>query len=260
MIGIWKQGYQRSENGWPMIDSAELDYGAIPGTNFKLGVRIGEPNAILKALIVRLHREVEPMIVTQIGCYTGTNTMPNSNHNSGTAIDYNWNKHAWKVRGTWGSRKPLVDKIVADFRGTVEWGGYWGDGWVDEMHFEMHFGPGHPGTIQLAKELWSEGLWGIFKPGAPPTNNPTPVPPTNDTFLLTIGSTGPLVVALQKGMNKVFPRYRATPLAEDGIYGPMTSAAVAEFQSRASEFNLDVDGDVGPLTRKALAAFGVKIV
>lgn len=253
-IGIWKQGHTISENGWPMIDTAELDYGPVPGTGFKLGVKKGEPNAILKALIWRLN-QVEPMITTQIGCYTGSNSMSNSNHNSGTAVDYNWNKHAWHARGTWGANKSKVDKVVADFRGCVEWGGYWSTSYLDEMHFEIHFAPGHQGTIDLARELWSDGLWGVFKPGAPPTTVPT-VPADLSVFLLTFGSTGALVTQLQRRMNEVFRSYKAMPLDEDGIYGPNTSAAVAEFQSRAV---LDVDGDVGPLTRAALAKYGVKI-
>lgn len=255
---VWKQGHDRSENGWPMVNTAELDYGPIPGSGFKLGVRKGEPNAILKALAVRLHREVEPMITTQIGCYTESNSMSNSNHNSATAIDWNWNKHPWHARNTFGSNKAKVDRIVADFRGVVEWGGYWSASYLDEMHFEMHYGPGHQGTIDLARELWSDGLWNIFKPGADPV--PTiPLPPTSSAFLLTFGSTGPIVVSLQKQMNVIFRTYKAMPLLEDGIYGPGTSGAVAEFQRRATEFNLTVDGDVGPLTKAALAKFGVKL-
>jgi peptidoglycan hydrolase-like protein with peptidoglycan-binding domain len=58
-------------------------------------------------------------------------------------------------------------------------------------------------------------------------------------------------------MNKVFPRYRATPLVVDGIYGPATSAAVAEFQSRTGV--LAVDGDVGPKTRAELKKYGVVV-
>ncbi|AZS06592.1 lysin A [Mycobacterium phage JacoRen57] len=251
MAFIKKQGYWVSENGWPMCDTNELDYGAIPDVGMKLGVRIGEPNAILKALICRLHREVEPAIVSQIGCYTATNSMRNSNHNSATAIDFNWGKHPWKVRGTWGALKQKVDRIVADFRGVVEWGGYWSDSYVDEMHFEMHFAPGHQGTIDLARELWSDGLWDIWKPGVRPPS--TPAPPTTVYFLLTIGSTGDTVRKLQAQMKEVFRSY-AGHLEVDGIYGPRTAAAVAEFQRRTG---IGVDGDVGPITRTTLKKYGV---
>ncbi|AHN84049.1 endolysin [Mycobacterium phage Hawkeye] len=247
MSFIQKQGYWKSENGWRMCDTAELDYGVVPGTNFKLGVRKGSPNIILKSLIWRLNR-IEPMIVTQIGCYTATNSMANSNHNSATAIDYNWNKHPYQQWNTWPNRS-AVDQIVADFRGIIEFGGNWTSP-RDEMHFELHFAEGHQGTEDLARDLLN-GLWGIWAPGSGPS-----APPASggDAGILTIGSTGEEVRKLQDGMNKVFPNYRSMPLDVDGIYGPMTAAAVTEFQQRSG---ISVDGDVGPETKGKLATYGI---
>ena len=65
---------------------------------------------------------------------------------------------------------------------------------------------------------------------------------------LRIGSTGAEVVALQLQLNS---RARASlPLAVDGIFGPLTQAAVLAFQRQAG---LTPDGIVGPLTQAALA-------
>lgn len=247
MAFIQKQGYWKSENGWRMCDAAELDYTAVPGTNFKLGVRKGSPNIILKSLIWRLNR-IEPMITTQIGCYTDTNSMKNSNHNSATAIDYNWNKHPYQQWGTWGNLRSFVDKVVADFRGVVEFGGDWTSP-RDEMHFELHFAEGHKGTEDLANELRA-GLWGIWAPGGSPSDPPANIP---DGYL-QIGSSGGQVLALQRGMNKVFKNYKAMPLDEDGIFGPATASAVSEFQSRSL---IGVDGIVGPETKAKLATYGI---
>lgn len=61
------------------------------------------------------------------------------------------------------------------------------------------------------------------------------------------GSRGQEVVSLQRALNaQLFPRPR---LAEDGIFGPLTKAAVVAFQRQAG---IGVDGIVGPATRAAL--------
>ena len=251
MAFISKQGYLYSENGWRMCDANELDYTPVPVIGWKVGVRKGAPNTLLKALMVRLHREVEPIDIKQCGVFTATNSMGNSNHNSGTALDYNWNKHPFHAWGTWGANRGKVDKIIADFRGTIEFGGNWTSP-RDEMHFELHYGEGHAGTEALAAEL-RNGLWGIFAPGTEPTPG-TPTPTGDD--LLQLGDSGEKVVALQRELNRVFPKYKTTPLAEDGDYGPLTEAAVREFQERAG---ITVDGIVGPDTRAALKKHGVNL-
>ncbi|AEL98189.1 endolysin [Mycobacterium phage BigNuz] len=250
MAFIQKQGYWISENGWRMCDTAELDYTPVPGTNFGLGVRKGAPSVILKSVIWRLNR-IEPMITSQIGCYTAENSMRNSNHNSATAIDYNWNSHQYQKWGTWGGNRAAVDKVIADFRGIVEFGGNWTSP-RDEMHFELHFAEGHAGTEQLAQEL-RDGLWGIWKPGDAPSDAPSTGGGSADG-ILRIGSTGPEVLKMQQGMNAVFKNYKAMPLDEDGIFGPMTAAAVTEFQQRSL---IDVDGEVGPQTKAKLAEYGI---
>ncbi|MDB5511020.1 MAG: hypothetical protein JWR08_503 [Enterovirga sp.] len=67
--------------------------------------------------------------------------------------------------------------------------------------------------------------------------------------LLSRGSTGPEVRALQARLNEVHKPY--PPLKVDGIFGALTEAAVRGFQTRR---NLKVDGIVGPKTQAALTA------
>src|SRR5262245_23204818 len=65
--------------------------------------------------------------------------------------------------------------------------------------------------------------------------------------LLCVGSRGPEVVRLQQELNKqLFPRPN---LVEDGIFGPLTQAAVRAFQRQAG---IPVDGIAGPQTKAAL--------
>ena len=61
--------------------------------------------------------------------------------------------------------------------------------------------------------------------------------------MLSFGSTGPLVVGLQKSLN-LLPT-DLEPLKPDGIFGSRTRGRVQEFQDSN---DLDTDGVVGPLT------------
>lgn len=251
---VWKQGYAYSENGWPMINSDLLDFMPVPEIGWKVGVQIGVPNTLLKALMVRLNREVEPMDINQCGVFTVTNSMPNSNHNSGTALDYNWLKHPFEKWGTWSApQRAKIDKILNDFRGTIEFGGNWTDP-RDEMHFELAFGPANQMALQLANELYIDGLWGIFKPGKPPVTGPVVPPASADKGDLFLWVNAPdRVRILQRGMNAVFPSY--SKLDVDGDFGPKTEAVVREFQRRSG---LAVDGVVGVKVKAELAKFNIK--
>lgn len=73
------------------------------------------------------------------------------------------------------------------------------------------------------------------------------------TNTLKVGSRGAAVSNLQRGLNRVFPRY--SRLKVDGIYGTATASVVKTFQRKAG---LKVDGVVGPVTRAKLASMGVK--
>lgn len=88
--------------------------------------------------------------------------------------------------------------------------------------------------------------------GTAPTPQPPaptkPVPSGYFTGLLYIGSTGPQVSELQRRLKAAYSSY-AGHLPVDGDFGPLTDAAVREFQRRS---NLTVDGIVGPQTAAAL--------
>lgn len=66
--------------------------------------------------------------------------------------------------------------------------------------------------------------------------------------LVTRGCTGLDVKELQAALN-FHVRSPATPLATDGIFGPLTDARVREFQKLSG---ITADGDVGPITIGAL--------
>ena len=91
------------------------------------------------------------------------------------------------------------------------------------MHFEI--------SDQLIREWHATGVFGT-RPGAPP--DPA----------LSLGDRGPEVRLLQEKLNA-----SGAHLEVDGDFGRNTLAAVMAFQAA---HGLDVDGIVGPQTRRAL--------
>lgn len=75
---------------------------------------------------------------------------------------------------------------------------------------------------------------------------PTPIPSTKDE-VLSIGDTGEDVRELQEWLVKL--GYNVGSKGPDGDFGSKTYAAVIDFQRKN---NLDDDGIVGPLTKKAI--------
>ena len=69
------------------------------------------------------------------------------------------------------------------------------------------------------------------------------------TRLLSEGTTGADVLAMQSKLNRSVPR--VSPVKEDGIFGPKTKASVLAFQAAHS---LKADGIFGPVTSALLAA------
>jgi len=91
----------------------------------------------------------------------------------------------------------------------------------------------------------------------PPVTPPPPPPPGGfrppyPGYLIRQGQRSDNVRSMQQLLNCVrqrIPTLFTPPLAEDGVFGPLTLAAVRAFQSR---FGLAVDGIVGPITWAAL--------
>ncbi|MDT5286111.1 MAG: hypothetical protein QOG79_5499 [Mycobacterium sp.] len=89
--------------------------------------------------------------------------------------------------------------------------------------------------------------------GKIPNPAPTPRPPVPigqyADILLFPGSSGPQVAELQRRLKQAYAQY-AGDLVIDGEFGPVTEAAVKEFQRRTG--GLKVDGIVGPATASAM--------
>ena len=101
---------------------------------------------------------------------------------------------------------------------------------------------------------WREDLNGVDLHLASPVKH-VDAKPSGAGYAKEAGLSVAQVKELQAELNRVFPAYSS--LRVDGDYGRLTAAVVSEFQHRAG--GLVVDGVAGPLTRKKLAAFGVKL-
>ena len=104
-------------------------------------------------------------------------------------------------------------------------------------------------AFQNDEGLLADGIVGSVTAGAlddvPPASDDAPDEPTGSTEILYLGSRGTDVVELQRHLND--GGYDVG--RSDGIFGPLTLAAVIEFQKAE---NLTPDGRVGPKTRGAL--------
>lgn len=137
----------------------------------------------------------------------------------------------------------------------------WGfDGICGHMDFGSWGGGHHDPGLNFP---WDELIRRVkaFAGGAVPAPIPAPTPvgpgggaPVNPdtsayfTGLLYIGSSGPQVSELQRRLKAAYASY-AGSLPVDGDFGPLTDAAVREFQRRSG---LVVDGIVGTQTAAAL--------
>lgn len=253
-----------SENGWRMVDAAGCTNARIPGTGLSLPFRTGDAQTVLTAWAAWFNANVENLNnpgrgYTDEGSFTWTNSVASSNHLSGTAMDLNWNDHAFRVSYSGFTQAEIARcrQGLALFERCIWWGQDWSNP-KDAMHFQLNYPEGDKRIAALAAKLRA-GYLGIYTGGAIAAPAPVPSAPTAPGVanpVLQYGSFGPAVSELQRDLNRIFPSYPGLPLVVDGDYGPRTELAVREFQRRVG---LAADGVVGPLTWAQFAKYGVKL-
>lgn len=167
------RGNTKSENGWPIIDNADIEISTLPNMrNVKLECRRGDVSTVMQAWAIWYHANVEPLDIYQPRDEWGfswDNAVANSNHLSGTAEDFNATQWPWQMY-----RMPqwLVDKINEGLR-LFEDNVFHGRNWSrpDEMHHQIN-GYNPPKLAAFAQKL-RDGYLGIFKPADP---NAFPLP------------------------------------------------------------------------------------
>lgn len=155
-----------SENGWPMVDEGSCAWVVVPGTDVHLEIQQGQPTAILRAFAADYNAFVEPLRDPDSACWTPTNSVGSSNHLSGSGCDFNWNGHAFRVRGTFTADQMATIRELLDFyEGTIFWGGDWHDP-IDEMHWQLGYDTyGDPATQSfIDRKIRSDG-YSTFRRG-----------------------------------------------------------------------------------------------
>ncbi|TSD50523.1 M15 family peptidase [Rhodococcus sp. KBS0724] len=218
-------------------------------------VRSGPSEVVLRAWATWYHRNVERLDLYKAGVgddwgWSAVNDVANSNHLSGTALDFNAVQYPWGSRTMPTARKQKIREGLNLFQDNIFWGADWPR--ADEMHYQLNRGTASGDgasnkLIAFARDL-NAGYLGLLAGVSVPPTIPTPAPVSRPT--LRRGSTGGDVTYLQGLLNRMFASY--SKLIVDGDFGPATESVVRQVQSRS---NLAVDGIVGPATWRVL---GVK--
>lgn len=168
-------GNSFSENGWPMVNSEECTWVTVPGTSVSLQIQNGQPLAILRAFAADFNAYVEPLRDPDSACWTPTNSVPTSNHLSGTACDFNWNDHPFQVSYAGFSSKETatVRELLDFYEQTVFWGQDWQSP-KDAMHFQVGYNTyQNPHTADfIARKIRADGF-STFRRGSRPVGAAT---------------------------------------------------------------------------------------
>ena len=224
------RGYTKSENGWPIVDRDEIVVTTLPGMkNVKFETRKGDVTTVLVAWGIWYHRNVEPLDEYQPRDEWGfswDNDVPNSNHLSGTAQDFNATKYPWM---RYVMKQTIVDRInegLRLFEGNIFHGRNWSR--VDEMHYQI--GKYDPEKLAAFAKKLRDGYLGIYAPADP---NTFPLPAgyyfgplegPKESISMRFGGEQPAWgIALKRWQ-------KAAGIPETGIYDAATIAVCKEIQ------------------------------
>lgn len=193
-----------SQNGWVASAAVPLDRSPIPGTSVRIpqGVRTGGVATVLHYVAREFHTRVEPLIPGHCWGFAYREVRGGSalsNHASGTAIDLNAPAHPLGRSGTFNpSQVATIREILSEVEGVVRWGGDYRSR-KDEMHFEIN---ASAATVARVAQRLNRKEPSVKRVGP-------------------LGFTATLAV-----QNAINVQDRQARLAEDGIWGPRTAAAV----------------------------------
>lgn len=248
-----------TENGWPSCGPDLLDRSPVPGTTIVIPLQRGIPSRIMKAFAADFHAYVESLNNarggTDEGGWTPTNSVWNSNHLGGTAMDLNWSEHTFQVSysGFTQAEIAAMRELLAWYENLIFWGQDWNSP-KDAMHVQMN-GNTYNNIAKcndfIKRKIRVDGF-STFRRGGTgggTTPHPTPV----EDLYAQLGDNNDRVRHLQGFFNDNFGSY--SKLEVDGDFGTETERVVKIFQARVGVAD---DGLVGPITLAKLKEQGYK--
>lgn len=181
-------GLTNSENGWRMVDDRSCVWVAVPGTVVHLQIREGQPAKIMGAFAADFNAYVEPLRDDDSACWTATNSVASSNHLSGTAMDLNWNSHAFRVADAGFNQAQLntCRELLAFYEDMIFWGNDWQSP-KDAMHWQMGYdtyGSANVNKVNdfIARKIRADGYSTFRRANTPAPPLPPVTPPPTTTL------------------------------------------------------------------------------
>jgi hypothetical protein len=203
-----------SQNGYA-VDAALIAKYTVPGTAVKLNLRKGDSSVVLLHFAAWWNKHVSPLKQAQCGGYNDRNiagTGVKSNHASGTAIDLNWSEFPEGRVRTTAAQRSAIRAQLKYYGGVLRWGGDYSD--VDEMHTEINKAPA--AVTAVADKIRKD---------AQPMRTATTQSITVQVPLLKQGDND----AQLTGYDTIVRMQRIVGAADDGAWGPKTTAKIAAF-------------------------------
>lgn len=206
----------KSQNGYS-VDASLIAKYTVPTTSVKLNLRKGDASVLLLHLAQWFHKNISPLKQAQCGGYNDRNirgsSTTKSNHASGTAEDLNWTEFPQHARKMTASQRAKVREQLKYYEGAIRWGGDYSD--PDEQHFEINAGPSK--VTAVANKIRRDSV---------PQQMPARVAVVSAAIPKLKQGDDDSKFA---GYNTIVRMQRIVGAADDGIWGPKTTAKIASF-------------------------------
>lgn len=206
-----------SQNGYSVNPGLIAKF-TVQGTAVKLNLRKGDCSVLLLHFAAWWHKNISPLKQAQCGGYNNrviAGSKRKSNHASGTAEDLNWQEFPQGPRRTTAAQRDKIHKQLAYYEGALRWGGDYSAGNLDEMHVEINAGSAK--VTAVADKIRKDAMPKALPKRVAVVSAAIPQLKQGDSD------------ADFEGYNTIVRMQRIVGAADDGEWGPKTTAKIASF-------------------------------